>query len=102
MSKSNNCLLWLRRILDCLTWIMMIVTFVVSIFTMIVIFGIAWNDLLSPFIHFLALEICLAATLFLWGITSIISVYDRKSRKYGFFSIIFGGILVVFIGFGLY
>ncbi|KMT23271.1 hypothetical protein [Clostridium cylindrosporum] len=97
MNNSINCVTYARRLFDFLTWIMMIVTFVISIFTTIVVFGIAWSNWLSRFSNFMPLEISLAITFFLWGTTSIISLSDKKGKTHGIFSFLFGGVLLVFL-----
>lgn len=102
MSKKGNMLCILVKCLDFITWVMMVITFIISILTMIVVFGIAWNDFLAYFWNFKLLEICLAISLFLWGITSIIGIQDKKAKRHGFYSIVFGGILMVFLSLGVY
>ncbi|MEG0370942.1 MAG: hypothetical protein RR645_01455 [Clostridium sp.] len=86
------------KVLDFLTWFMLIVTFVVSILTMIVVFGIAW---ISNFYTFEILEICLAITLLLWGTTSI-KLHDKKAKFHGICSFLFAGVFIIFLMFKVY
>lgn len=102
MNSGSKRLNIIVKSLDFLTWIMMVVTFIVSILTMIVVFGIGLNDFLVNFMTFMPLEISLAVTLFLWGITSIIGMQDKKAKKHGFYSIVFGSILIICLSFGVY
>lgn len=87
------------RLLDILMWIMFAISLGISILTTIVAFGIKW---IRPFATFLPLEISLAATFFIWGLNSIYSHYTRSSKFTMFYTFILGGILLMFVVFGIY
>lgn len=87
------------RLLDSLMWLMFLLSLVVSLLTMIVVFGIRW---ISPFATFLPLEVSLAATFFVWGLNSIYNNYTRDSKLTMFYSFVLGGILLVFVVLGIY
>lgn len=90
------------KILDYFMWGMFLVSFIVSIFTMLVVFGIVWAGWISSFATFLPLELSLAATLFLWGINSIYNSYTKNSKYTFYYSLVFGGILLLFVVLGVY
>lgn len=90
------------KVLDCFTWIMMLVTFIIAIMTTIVVFGVLQDVILYNFVTFYLLEISLSITLFLWGITTLFEMKDRSAKKHGIYSIIFATILMVFFLFGIY
>ncbi|MCX7885609.1 MAG: hypothetical protein N2448_11400 [Caloramator sp.] len=93
------------KVLDILMWIMFFISFVISIITTIVLFGISYGDVLKPFTTMLPLEISLAFTLFLWGLSSLYgcNVSDEKSSpKISTMLFALGGILLLFLVFGIY
>ena len=90
------------RILDYLMWGMFLISFIISIFTMLVVFGIVWSGWISYFATFLPLEISLAATFFLWGINSIYNTYTKNSKYTFYYSLILGGALLAFVILGIY
>jgi hypothetical protein len=91
------------RVIDFLMWLMFLVSSVVSVITVIVTFGmIEYTKTLKPFMNFLPLEICLAATLFLWSINSLYNNYTKASKKAFFYYLIMGSILLGFIFMGVY
>lgn len=87
------------KILDGMMWISIAVSFVISILTMLVTFGIKW---IPPFATFMPVEISLAVTFFLWGVNSIYNHYTKDSRITVLYSFLFGGVLLIFVVFGIY
>lgn len=91
------------KIIDFFTWIMFLVTSAISIITMIVSFGMVdYSKTLKPFMNFLPLEICLAVTLFLWGINSLYNNYFKNNKKTFFCYLTMGSVLLGFIFMGVY
>lgn len=90
------------KVLDFFTWVMMLITFVISVLTTIVVFGVIRDVILYPFINFYLLEISLSITLFLWGVTTLLEMKGKTAKKHGVYSIIFGIILMVFFVFKIY
>jgi hypothetical protein len=90
------------KTLDYTMWFAFIVSFVISILTMLVVFGIVWYGWISPFATFLPLEISLSATFFLWGINSLYNPYTKNSKYTFYYSLILGGILLAFVILGIY
>ena len=99
MKKQGNSQGTLVKILDYITLLMMIITLIVAILTTLVVFGILWHE---NFYNFVLLEVCLSLTLFMWGVTSIVSLTDKKAKKHGFYSIVLGSILISFLFLGVY
>ncbi|MEF9933920.1 MAG: hypothetical protein RSA01_01970 [Clostridium sp.] len=89
------------KIVDCLTWVMMVITFMVAVFTMLVAFGISWRSGSIYFINLKVVEICLAITLALWGTTAV-TLKDKKSKVHGCISYGLCIILIIFVAFGIY
>lgn len=89
----------LARLLEFFTWIMMVITLLVAVLTTIVVFGIVW---IPKFHNYIFLEISLSTTLLLWGLSTILSMQGKKSKKHGVYSIVFGVILLVFFILGIY
>lgn len=90
------------KVLDFLTWIMMLITFLIAIMTTIVVFGVLQDVILYNFVTFYLLEISLSITLFLWGITTLFQMKGKSAKKHGVYSIAFGMILMGFFLFGIY
>lgn len=90
------------KTLDYLMWSMFIATFIISIFTMLVVFGIVWTGWMSYFATLLPLEISLAATFFIWGMNSVYNIYTKNSKYTLYYSIMLGVTLLVFASLGIY
>lgn len=93
------------RIFDILMWIMFLISSIVSIITTLVLFGISYGAFLKPFSTMLPLEISLALTFFLWGLNSIYGSYliDKDNNpKFSIMLFALGGILLIFVIFGIY
>lgn len=70
------------KVIDALMWIMFTISSVVAMITVLVLFGISYNNLLKIFSTMLPLEISLALTFFLWGLNSLYGSYlpDNKPK----------------------
>jgi hypothetical protein len=90
------------KTLDYLMWSMFIATFIISIFTMLVVFGIVWTGWMSYFATLLPLELSLAATFFVWGTNSVYNIYTKNSKYTLYYSLVLGSTLLVFAAFGIY
>lgn len=93
------------KILDVLMWIMFFISFVISAITIVVLFGISYGDILKPFTTMLPLEISLSLTFFIWGLCSIYGcdLSDKNSSpKVSTALFALGGILLIFVVFGIY
>lgn len=93
------------KILDWLMWIMFFISLVISVITILVLFGISYNSAFKYFSTLLPLEVSLASTFFLWGLNSLYSSYmERKknSFKYSLLLFVLGGALLVFVVLGVY
>lgn len=90
----------MNKVVDYLMWFMFGVSLVISILTMLVLFGTGiYMELFSTF---LPLEISLSATFILWGINSLVNPYTRNSKYTFFYAFVFGGGLIVFTLLGIY
>jgi hypothetical protein len=88
-----------RKILDWIMWFMFLVSFIITILTMLVLFG---KFYISQFTTFLPLEISLSITFVLWGINSCFNPYTKNSKNSVYFSLILGSILIGFAAMGIY
>lgn len=80
-------------------WFMFLASFVITIITMLVLFG---KYYISRFTTFLPIEICLSATFILWGINSYFNSYTKNSKNSILYSFILGSILIGFAVMGIY
>lgn len=78
---------------------MFLITFIITIITMLVLFG---KFYISRFTTFLPLEISLSITFVLWGINSRFNTYTKNSKNSFLYLLILGSILVVFAIMGIY
>lgn len=89
----------MRRIIDWTMWFMFLISFILTILTMLVLFG---KFYISQFTTFLPLEISLSITFILWGINSVFNPYTKNSKNSFFYSLILGSILIGFAILGIY
>lgn len=87
------------KILDGLMWFMFAVSFVFSVITILVVYGIRY---FPKFVTFYPLEIALALSFFLWGINSLFNPYISHGKYSFYLAFIFGGVLVAFAVMGVY
>jgi uncharacterized membrane protein len=91
----------MKRFIDGIMWLMFLATFIISILTMTVTFGIQYTGL-EFFATLLPLEISLGTTLVFWGINSVINPYLRHGRGSIYLLITLGAVLLAFVKIGLY
>jgi hypothetical protein len=86
------------KLLRSLTWLMVLLTSVLSVVTMIVTFGmVEYSSKLKPFSNFMLLEIFLSITLFLWALDNLYRDNTTRSKiAFGYY-IVLSGIFLVFI-----
>lgn len=89
----------MRKFIDYLMWLMFAISLVISILTMLVVFGIVY---IGRFSTFLPLEICLSITFFLWGINSTYNSYTRNGKYTAYYYIVMGGMLLAFAALKIY
>lgn len=90
----------MTKVADYLMWLMFGISLIVSILTLLVLFGT--GVYIELFSTFLPLEISLSSTFILWGINSLINPYTRNSKYTFFYAFILGGGLIVFALLGIY
>lgn len=91
------------KINNIIMWLMFLVTSIVSVITMVVSFGmVEYSRSLKLFMNFLPLEICLSATLFLWGLNNLYNNYSTNGKKNFFYYVVMSSVLLVFIFQGVY
>lgn len=89
----------MRRLLDAVMWFMFLVSFIVTILTILVLYG---KYRITQLTTFLPLEISLSITFILWGINSHFNLYTKNSKNSFLVSLILGGILIGFTILGIY
>ncbi|EYE87832.1 hypothetical protein Q428_11185 [Fervidicella metallireducens AeB] len=87
------------KILDYLTWIMFIFSLLLTLCTIIVLFGLAYMPALSSL---KPLQISLAVTFFMWGVNNLYNNYAEDGKKNFFYCTIIAGIFLVFVVLGIY
>lgn len=93
------------KVFEWATWIMFGISFVISLITTLVLFGLLYASPIKAFTTLKPFEVSLAVTLFMWGINSLYSSYIKKNKSQVKFSIllfIFSGITLVFMLLGVY
>lgn len=93
------------KIFEWATWIMFGISFVISVITILVLFGLLYASPIKPFTTLKPFEVSLAVTLFMWGIDSIYASYVKKSKsqvKFSILLLIFSGITLTFMLLGVY
>jgi hypothetical protein len=91
----------MKRFIDWTMWLMFFVTFIISLLTMIVAFGIQYTGL-ELFATLLPLEISLGGALVLWGLNSFLNPYLRHGKSSIFILSLLGVILLAFARYGVY
>lgn len=90
----------MSKVLDFITWLLFGISLIISILTMLVLFGgIQYIELFSTL---LPLEISLSSTFIIWGFNSIKNPYTRNSKNSPSILIVLGIMLLVFALFGIY
>lgn len=87
------------RLLDFIMWVSFGITGIISIFTIIVSFGIVY---ISKFSTFVPLEISLAVSLILWGINCRHNEEVCYTKNNFYISFILGALLLIFLILGIY
>lgn len=89
----------MRRILDLAMWFMFLISFIITILTILALFG---KYYMGQFTTFLPFEISLSITFILWGINSCFNTYTKNNKNIFLYSLILGGILIGFAAAGIY
>lgn len=89
----------MRRILDLAMWFMFLASLIITILTMLVLFG---KYYIGSFTTFLPLEISLSLTFIIWGINSQFNPYTRNTKNSFLYALIMGSILIGFAAMGIY
>lgn len=90
----------MTKIIDYFMWFMFGVSLIISMLTMLVLFGT--GIYIEVFSTFLPLEVSLSASFILWGINSLINQYTRNSKYTVFYAFTLGAGLIVFALMGIY
>lgn len=87
------------RLLDYIMWGSFLLTSIISIFTILVSFGIVY---ISRFATFMPIEVSLALSLMLWGINCIYNPEVKFTKSNFYIALILGGIILMFLMYGIY
>lgn len=87
------------KIADCVMWSSFLVTGVISIFTIIVSFGIVY---ISSFANFMLLEVSLAISFLIWGICGLINPDVNFTKQNFYLSCGISAVFLLFLMFGIY
>lgn len=90
----------MAKVIDFIMWLLFGISFIISILTMLVLFG--GIQYIEAFSTLLPLEISLSSTFILWGFNSMYNPYTRNSKKTPYIWIALGVMLLVFALFGIY
>jgi hypothetical protein len=90
----------MTKVTDYLMWLMFGVSLIISLLTMLVLFGT--GIYIEVFSTFLPLEASLSASFILWGINSLINPYTRNSKYTCIYAFIFSAGLIAFALMGIY
>ncbi|KRQ87537.1 hypothetical protein ABG79_00338 [Caloramator mitchellensis] len=86
------------RFIEYAMWFIILLTTVITFLTIMVSYGLFY---ISHFTTLLPFEVSMVLVLLLWGIYNIYNNY-RQSRNAVIISFLLGGIMLLFILFGIY
>lgn len=86
------------KVLEYIMWFAILIAIVITFFTIMVSYGLFY---ISYFTTLLPFEISIVFVLLLWGIYNIYNNYTQN-KKTVYISLLIGGLMLLFILFGIY